>query len=387
MQKLPRKALTSALALVVSLCVGLALTSCSNDGCPICPTCEEPKIHNDLYDGRLYVAAWNENESYDNPYACIYAFDCSSDSLVDSIVYYPLNGASDPSALLLSEDGHFLAVQHNGGAAHVYDAATLTELSYSAHLEGVFQCFTGEGRFLLADYRGEMRFYTVPELQLVHSDSVGVGKYVRSRDATFCIPDDKLGLYEYSLSDFQVSHVWQPRGRDGVRYKLSRIDLSDDGQLLYAIAMKDLDGASALFVCYDLVADSVISEYPLWVPDVVCTNPIRGEVYVLGFSDPWRRTPGNIWVFDAATGVFLESVSLWGHDRNWYEQMTGRGLAVTPDGNQLYVATYALAYTELNPSTVLRIDTRTKRIESLLFPDMHPELYIIPWLMTLGPKP
>jgi hypothetical protein len=346
----------------------MLLCSCSDD-CGDCPVCPEPEsCSNDLYDGRLYVSELFGMMG-------IYVFDTATDKLVDSIVYQTSGGCVDASA-----DGRYLLTTDATAKAMLYDASTLTLLN-SIEMAGVSR-FVNRDRQVMCS-RLTTDFYSVPDLRLVHSDTVKLGfsePYLESRNSFYSVWNYEL-LYQYSLDSFQVVRQWRPIDHEGIAYSMHCFDLSFDGCMLYMIAGSP---RGSTFITYDLEADSLVREHLIynWHGDVEA-NPVSGEVYVTDPAALGGFTPGTIYVFDGRTGEYLQGISLYGYlcdiEGTW-DAMSARALEVTPDGSQLYVGT---GHEARDQGTVLRIDTRTRRIEKLLFPNFG----CWPYELAVGPKP
>jgi DNA-binding beta-propeller fold protein YncE len=224
-------------------------------------------------------------------------------------------------------------------------------------------------------------FYSVPDLELVHRDTIDLGftrRYSQRRNSIFTV-DDYLLLYEYNLDSFQIVRRWHPHDKDGNPYWMTVFDMSADDNLLYLLGSSP---RGTLYITYDLVGDSVIAEHGMYAYfGHVRANPVSGEVYVTdpGVVIPWF-TPGTIYVFDGQTGEYLRGISLYGYLEDSWEALSGWYLDVSPDGSQLYVCT---GHEGREPGTVLRIDTRTRRVEKILFP----EFWRWPARLVVGPKP
>lgn len=358
---------TSALFLVLCA-LAVAMSGCSDDPviCLVCP--ESETCSNALYDGRLYVSNTFGREG-------ILIFDTATDELVDSIMY-PTSGM----CVDVSEDGKYLLATDAYATARLYDAATLTELG-SIDLAGRAQ-FVNHDKYVMC-HRLQTRFYSVPDLNLVHQDTIDFGfseHYSPAHNSIYSVCDYQL-LYEYSLDSFRVIREWQPANRDGVCYWMERFAVSTDDCRLYMIAVGP-DGC--VYFTYDLEADTLISEQIMYnyIGDVE-VNPVGGEVYVTDPAVLSGFTPGTIFVFDGQTGEYLQGISLFGYLNDVggaWDAMSALLLEITPDGSQLYVGTGNEAR---DPGIVFRVDTRLRRIEKFLLP----EFGIWPYEMAIGPKP
>jgi DNA-binding beta-propeller fold protein YncE len=167
---------------------------------------------------------------------------------------------------------------------------------------------------------------------------------------------------------------------DGGGYSLYCIDVNRAGTLLYGLGIGHTGPECFIF---DLEGDSLISSYRLYGHlGVVKLHPDEHEVYI---SDPGLHvpafTPGTIYVLDAFTGQYLQGISLWGYyDDLPYLALDPWNMEFSPDGSQLFVQTGNI---NRELGTVLRIDTKTKTVESLLFP----EIDRLPEGLAVGPKP
>jgi WD40 repeat protein len=365
----PREVLTSALALFLMLTLVLGLLGCSDDDCETCPTCPEPKTHNDIYDGFLYVGLSGVPYLGDTD---IYIIDTKTEQVVDSITY----PQRDALALDVTPDGKLLAVSDAQATTRVYDTRT-KEILASFDMQAV-RGFAGNGRHLLL-HRLKTWIYSVPDLQLVHEDTIDIGDFYSSVDGNFyySVADFRL-FYQYSFDSLKVVRTWQPHDRDGERYSLWNFDLSDNDRLLHMIVAA---ASGPAFATWDLEADSLINEHPIAAGNgEVCANPYGDEVYLTEPGFPLSYGLGTIYIFDRQTGEYLEGISLYGYNEKPWIPLSARHLVVSPDGSQLYVVSDA---THWESGTVLRIDTKTRKVESLLFPDID----IYPLTIAIGPRP
>lgn len=367
----PRKVnVCITVCLLVSLLLLLMTGGCSDDDCETCPTCPEVSDHNEIYDGLLYVSIANPAADEN---VGVYIFDTRTEQIVDSI---PAAGAGIYH-LDVTSDGRLLATGDELATTLVYDTGNLKPLkSFEMQTEATF---APDGSYLLL-HRLKTRIYSVPAFNLIVEDTLDVGADVvfsKTRSSFFAIADRKL-LYEYSLDTSKIIRSWQLSDRDGVVYDLWSFDLSLREQLAHLIVSGSHGSA---FVTWDLTADTLINEHPLvfWTGSV-CANAFGAEVYVTEPGYSLVNGVGTIYVFDRFTGEYLDGISLFGYRSNPTIPLSARNMVLAPDGSQLYVVADA---TQWNTGTVLRIDTKTRKIESLLFPSLD----VYPYDVAIGPKP
>ena len=366
----PRKAHLSAITVILALALSFGLLSCSDDNCETCPTCPEVKSSNDIYDGLLYASVscpWDDNMQG------VYIFDMKSEELVDSIVGF---AASSPE-IEVSPDGTLLAVNDANATTWIYDTRT-KEVLASFSLQALYG-FLQDGKYLLL-HRLKTWIYSVPDFTLLHVDTLDVhwnASSSRARNTFYSIANRRI-FYEYSLDSFQIVRSWRPHDDEGMPYDMWSFDMSADEQLLYLICVSP---RSCAFVTYDLEADSLINEYPIfsWVGDV-CASPVGGDVYVTDPGLPPLDPMGTVYVFDDGTGEYLNGISLYGYREDPRWPLSARCMCMAPDGSQLYVVS---DITFLDYGTVFRIDTKTRRIENFLFPQIDRFVDDV----AIGPKP
>lgn len=367
----PRKVNVCALfCLLVSMLLLTLMSGCSDDDCETCPTCPEVKTHNDIYDGLLYVGMSGVPKTGDID---IYVFDTRTESLVDSIDI----GSNDVGHLDITANGRYLAVGDEQATTRIFDAKSL-ELIKSIGMQASPTFMSGD-HYLLT-HRLKTWVYSVENFHLVHEDTVDILSDIRRSTAgnSFFAVRHHDALYEYSLDSFQVARSWQPCNQDGMPYALWNFDLSNQDRVAHMI-VQGVDGSAV--VTWDLIADTLINEHPItvWTGEV-CANRFGDEVYVTEPGAPYFYGVGTIYIFDQKTGKYLDGISLFGYRDDPMKPLTARNMSLAPDGSQLYVVSDASHW---EPGTVLRIDTKTRQVESLLFPlgDFYP------YSVAIGPKP
>jgi hypothetical protein len=354
-----------ALFLVLGAAV-LLIAGCA-DECPICPDCREPEpCSNEVYDGRLYVAMVFGTTG-------IFVVDTKTETVLDSVLF-----GTSADDIRVSSNGRYLATSDAQTGLRVWDAKTMEVIAQFP--ERCCPQFINDDQYMLCHRHG-LYLYSLPDFELVHQDTfrmIHEVRYSQARNSLFTVRAYRY-LYEYSLDSFKVVREWWPEDANGDGYALRRFDMSEDDRLLYMLVIARHGSA---YITYDLEADSLISESPLYgYVGRVCANPFTGDVYV---TDPGgvmpSFTPGTIYIFDGETGEYKEGISLYGYFADSWDAMSAWRMALTPDGSQLYVAT---GHINRDFGTVLRVDTRTQRIENLIFPKIDR----FPSELAVGPKP
>jgi hypothetical protein len=385
--------LTALLAtLVAAMICGLLLNSCSND-CPTCPT-DKPVEH---YKGWLYYTDLSP-VLYN-----IYKVDMETDSIVDSLTY------GDPSvagyATAMSSDGRYLVAWFGDTYLHIattrlYDAQTLTMISEIP--QKAYACFFDtENRWILAydvNATGGAQFLrlSLPDLTVLATDTVhnfwpimidparhkiyGQASETSSKPVVY-----HRGFYSYDYVQHQMQLIpilWTPNDT----CQVFTPKLSGDGNTLYFIGM-EFTGATifgSIAAAFDLGTRALLWHYPLvGASGGIDVSPDGKEVWLTDPGAPgYDWDSGTIFILDAATGRFLQGISMYGYqpDNNPHFCLPGRQVLFSPTGEKVYVCT---DITMTNPyGTVVVVDAKKRTITKLLRPDMHSE----PMSLCLGPK-
>ncbi len=350
--------------LLVIVTAAAWLIGCGED----CPTCPPVECLDCPYDGRLYVAM-------DTPIPGVYIFDTKTDSLIDSVMT-PGSTVFDVS---VSSNGDYFTANLGGGRILLFAASTMQQL---AELPGY-----GGGEFLgnsnellIRGQGGIVSIYQLPSLSLKYSGPPGVpysSRQVRSgreflgvwsADSIVIVDIDSLRItrkWQIILADFQL---------------LRKFDVDRQATLLCGLAETSVGN---LFYTYDLQGDSIVSLFDLRGPfGDVRIHPKEHEVWVVDAAPyPFGYDfPDVIYVFDTGNGALLYSVSMRQVLTPLGIPPDAQGLEFTPDGSAVYVRT---GHEGVQGGTVLKIDTRTKRITKVLFSKFDR----LPTNMAIGPKP
>jgi DNA-binding beta-propeller fold protein YncE len=358
---------------------------CSKD-CPTCPKVEETR----RYRGWLY---YTEGLS-DN--TTLYKVDMETDSTVDSMKHEDSELYANGAAV--SSDGRYLAVWFSDvmitrGSTRLYNAQTLGLIGEVSQRLGCF--FDAEDQWLLGfdtfdsfvtGYR--ISRISLPGLTTISVDSVRnfwpmiidrgrnllYGNAVQNSSAPVVYA---RGFYSYNYVTHDLKSLpllWSPTDTIKDVYSLS---LSSSGEILYFTVDEPAGvtvwGAAA--GAFDLNSRTLLWYYPLVTPiGGIAVSPDGKEVWV---TDPgptgYEWNSGTIYILDAATGRYLQGISLFGYlpDSNPYYPLPSRGIVFAPTGDRAYVQA---RQTFTNPyGTVVVVDTRKKAIVKLLRPDMHSE--------------
>ena len=394
-----KERLNSLIALVsitiVAMAMGLLVNGCSKD-CPTCPKEAERKP----YKGWLYYTDDYSDQTN------LYKVDLETDSIVDSMKHEDValyaNGAA------VSSDGRYLAVWYSDvmitrGSTRLYNAQTLGLIGELPQRLGCF--FDAEDHWLLgldlgfdinsAAYR--ISRLSISSLTTISTDTVSnfwpmiidpsrnllYGNAVQNSSAPAVYP---RGFYSYNYVTHEIESIpllWSPTDTIKDVYSLS---LSSSGEILYFTVDEPAGvtvwGAAA--GAYNLNSRTLLWYYPLVTPiGGIAVSPDGSEVWV---TDPgptgYEWNSGTIFILDAATGRYLQGISMYGYlpDANPYYCLPGREIVFAPTGDRAYVQA---RQTFTNPyGTVVVVDTKKRAIVKLLRPDMHSE----PGRLCICPK-
>ena len=393
-----RKRLHRLIALVsitvASILLGLLVSGCSKD-CPTCPKVEERKP----YKGWLYYTDGSSEGT------SLYKVDLETDSIVDSMKHEDSELYTNGAAV--SSDGRYLAVWYSDvmitrGSTRLYNAQTLGLIGELSQRLGSF--FDTEDQWLLGfdtfdsfvtGYR--ISRLSLPGLTTISTDSVRnfwPSIVDRSRNLLYGVADQNgaapavypRGFYSYNYVTHEIKSIpllWSPTDTIKDVYSLS---LSSSGEILYFTVDEPAGvtvwGAAA--GAFDLNTRTLLWYYPLVTPiGGIAVSPDGSEVWV---TDPgptgYEWNSGTIFILDAATGRYLQGISMFGYlpDSNPYYCLPGRGIVFAPTGDRAYVQA---RQTFTNPyGTVVVVDTKKKAIVKLLRPNMRSE----PGKLCICPK-
>lgn len=345
------------------------LASCCDDN-PICPG------HGKPYKGWLYATDYNSNY--------VYRIDTETDSLVDSVRY-----ESDlyvPGAVSISQDGRYLAVPYSDHLneiylTRVYDAQTM-EIVVDIE-EPIWPMFVDDGNILIDLGPRTMTFYGVPSFIKIEEDSLfDPDSAARAMEYALHEPENRIYIVvslrpeaggdstyimAYDYEQREVVDDWIV-GESGQWHRLHSIDIHPESRRIY-LNMQEHSGAF-YFACYDLDERRILFQSPIdsYFGRVKVT-PDGKEVYLTdhGVSIGDLPNPGTIYVFDADNGAYIHGISLFGYDPITYLPLYASKIVFTPTGEKAYIASGRIGR---RPGSVICIDTETRNITSLIWPDL-----------------
>jgi WD40 repeat protein len=127
--------------------------------------------------------------------------------------------------------------------------------------------------------------------------------------------------------------------------------VSPDGRYLYASVIEGSGGGEAAVVCHDLMADSVtfLRRSP-WVTSISIT-PDGSELWTAELNG----APGTITVWDAVSGVPLDTIHTHEAGGNWIEQVV-----YSEASDKAYIVTRSSGFFgSFRPTIVLDLKSRT----------------------------
>ena len=389
-----KERLNSLIALVsitiVATAMGLLVSGCSKD-CPTCPKEEERKP----YKGWLYYTDVFSNQSY------IYKVDLETDSIVDSVKHEDSELYTDGAAV--SSDGRYVAAWFSDtyatrGSTRLYNAQTLALIGELP--EPVDPIFDTDDQWLLG-FGGTSAGYFIKRLSLPGLEELAVDS-VRNFWPMIIDPSRNLlygnadqngaapavyprGFYSYNYVTHEIKSIpllWSPTDT----IEVDNCRLSSSGNILYFNG-GEYAGATvwgSIAGAFDLNSRTLLWYYPLVTSTGgIAVSPDGSEVWVTDPGPPgYEWNSGTIFILDAATGKYLQGISLFGYlpDSNPYYCLPGRRIVFAPTGDRAYVQA---RHTFTNPyGTVVVVDTKKRAIVKLLRPDMHSE----PGSLCICPK-
>jgi hypothetical protein len=370
-----------AIAIIVTA-IGLLVSGCSDD-CPTCPKEEERKP----YRGWMYYTdGFSAGTS-------LFKVDLETDSIVDSIRHE--DGALYTISAAVSSDGRYLAAWYNDtyatrGSTRLYNAQTLAQIGELP--EAVSAYFDTEDQWLLGFDVNSTGYLiwrlALPGLATLSVDTVhNFGPIIidPSRNLLYGNAEQHSaapavypwGFYSFNYVTHELkslSLLWSPTDTIKEVYSLS---LSSNGEILYFTGCEPAGATvwGVVAAAYNLKTRTLLWYYPLVAPQGgIAVSPDGKEVWV---TDPgptgfdWNS--GTIFILDAATGRYLQGLSLFGYlpDSNPAYCLPGREIVFAPTGDRAYVQA---RQTFTNPyGTVVVVDTKKRAIVKLLKPDMNCE--------------
>jgi DNA-binding beta-propeller fold protein YncE len=368
--------------IMVSILAGLAIfiASCCED-CPTCPGPGQP------YKGWVYANDYNSDY--------VYRIDTETDSLVDSVRYE--QDLFLPGVSSVSQDGRYLVVPYSDHLnevylTRVYDAQTMETIMDID--EPIWPMFVDNGNILIDLGTRTMTFYSVPSFTKIEEDSLfdpdSVGRameYVlhepehRIYMVVTLEPEsggDSTYIMAYDYEQREVVDKWIV-GESGTWHTLRSIDVHPESGRIY-LNMEAFGGFN--FACYDLEKREILFHYPInTFFGHVKVTPDGEEVYLTDFgpSIGMYPNPGTIYIFSADNGAYLHGISLFGYDPIPYLPLYARRIAFTPTGEKAYVGSGLVGQ---RSGSVICIDTETREITSLIWPDLGHHIL----RLTIGPK-
>jgi hypothetical protein len=375
---------------VASILLGLLVNGCSKD-CPTCPKEEERKP----YKGWLYYTdAFTDGTSF-------FKVDLETDSIVDSMKHE--DSQLYTNGVAASSDGRYLAAWFSDtyitrGSTRLYNAQTLGQIG---ELSQRMECFfDADDQWVLgfdtygAGYR--ISRLSLPSLTTISVDSVDNFQPMiidRSRNLLYGVADQHgtaivvypWGFYSYNYVTYELKLIpllWSPN--DTIQMYQPRLNSS--GDIVYFTGAEYAGGTvwGGIAGAFDLNSLTLLWYYPLVTPvGGIAVSPDGKEVWVTDPGPPgYEWNSGTIFILDAANGRYLQGISLFGYlpDSNPYYCLPGRRIVFAPTGDRAYVQA---GRTFTNPyGTVVVVDTKKKAIVKLLRADMHSQ----PGSLCICPK-
>jgi DNA-binding beta-propeller fold protein YncE len=378
---------------IAAMMLGLLVSGCSKD-CPTCPKEEERTP----YKGWLYYTDVFSSQSY------IYKVDLETDSIVDSMKHEDSQLYTDGAAV--SSDGRYVAAWFSDtyvtrGTTRLYNAQTFGQIGELSQRLGSF--FDAKDQWLLgfdtfdsfvSGYR--ISRLSLPSLTTISVDSVDnfwpliidpdhnllYGNAQQNSSAPAVYP---RGFYSYNYVTRELKLIpllWSPTDT----IQMFRPYLDSNGSILYFTGIEYAGGPvwGGIAGAFDLNNLTLLWYYPLVTPvGGIAVSPDGKEVWVTDPGPPgYEWDSGTIFILDAATGSYLQGISLFGYlpDSNPYYCLPGAGIVFAPTGDRAYVQA---RHTFTNPyGTVVVVDTKKRAIVKLLKPDMHS----VPGSLCICPK-
>lgn len=356
---------------IICICtlVVLGVFGCDGDDCPTCP-----KEDTSRYPGYAYVSMISL------PYG-VYVIDIEADSVIDSLVdeqLFPLG------ALLVdvSTDGKYLIALNNDIVLTLFELPSF-QITSQRVINGNSYLVSWKNQLLQQGTEG-FTLYQLPSLEPILTRNPDIASGVIWLDEetnsfmTSAYPDS---LVTIDLDSLSVKQSWRIADPQGYGYQIRKFCWSKRLGMVYLIIERAIDGAS--FIVYDLNTSQVVSKTRMYAPfGDLRINPNEKEVYV---TDPGYvgspMYPGNIFVFDAQSGVLLDLISLFGIRPDFpFEGMGAWDIEVTPDGNDLILG---LGHPRIQPGNVARVNIKERRVEKLYFESFNHQ----PSDIVIGPKP
>jgi DNA-binding beta-propeller fold protein YncE len=367
--------------IVTAMTLGLSVSGCSKD-CPTCPT-DKPVEH---YKGWLYYSDCTDQ------FNGVTLVDMETDSIVDSIRHE--GPAMGTLGIDVSPDGRYLAVGFTGinddtRETRIYDAQTLQLLTVLPKLyDPLFDPGSG---MLIGELSHSLTWINMPSGQVVREDTLEdvflpcdrpfdllnhliYGNSVKANPFR-----SEFASYDYVNHELEYVPIHVAPG-DTVQVIQACVDV--DRNRLFFHSIRWFNGGRTLLMGYDLNTLAVLWTFPtLSEVGSVAVSPDGSEVWMTDPGQPgYIFDSGTIYIFDAASGAYLQGISLFGYGSNPLSPLAGSGIIFSPTGEKAYVAT---GYAADRPTgSVLVVDTKLKKIIKVLTPDYMRS----PMRLCIGPK-
>jgi hypothetical protein len=386
-----------ALVSVAAVVAVLSVVGCSKD-CPTCPN-DKPVEH---YKGWFYYTQDRSDSFYG-----VYKIDMETDSVVDSINHE--DPELWPLGMDVSGDGRFLAIHYSTALAsefvlRVFDAQTLTLIRdlpghHAPDRQTALQ-FDTENNLLLemneTPHSNYLRLLRLPTFELIQEDTIfnlfpryfDVARHVfyanaHQHDCEECTQRYPSGLYSYDYLNRKLEYV-QPLHPNGDTLWFSSGCVNRAGNILYfraGYASAPIWGTTSL-AAYDLTNRQMLWIYPnMSEVGGTALSPDEKEVWMTDQGPPgFINNSGTIYVLDAATGTYLQGMSMYGYSWNPLVALSGGHLIFSPTGEKAYVnGGYA---NDRWVGSILVVDAKQKKITKILSPDLKRR----PIVLRIGPK-
>lgn len=379
----PQSGTLRAATLIVILVWALLCTSCGNNG-----TSPE-RVEHYLYVG---VSAHYPAE----PKGHVDIVDCESDSVIARIE----GGFGDEVDVVASPNGKYVVTLSatTYPVTSIWDATSRLLLVNLPTTRGGVPEFITCTDLLVKPERDHTAFFRVPGGELILESSFELGEVRHIPNTHLLIgkdhrysdeygPDDsKLTLFDRDTMEPTDSIIIQP-DEHGIGVQIARFDVSSDGRWLYALcAGKNITQS---FLRYDLSARQLQYIKPLPLRDALgyCrVAPGGSEVWVSFTASgllPTPAWPTAVFVFDAASGIVTDSISLRALRPGSTVPLIARDIRFLPDGSKAYISGGTNTAPSLGRQPLLVVDAQSKEVIDLIYPDFdHLAMFI-----DIGPKP
>ena len=311
----------------------------------------------------LYAAMQGSTEGW------IAVIDCTADTLIDSIG----RGFYNPPGIVASPDGKYFAVLGSGRPPELFDAITRSQIKYlSAPALGVL--FLPSAQIVLSPTFDSTIVYQIPGFARKEVwvrprwliEPVGSSGRIGSADHQHdSMPHPSLSYVIYSADGNPVdSLVINPDSAN--RLEIGRAStFSPDGTRFYgtvfgsgvpmSLAGRDLNSERLLFL-------QATQDHPQFCR----VSPDGREVWTTDPGDLSGYNPthkGSVRVYDAASGVLKDSVSLaWTHGGAGRTLSPG-SIRFLPNTDKVYICSVG--------GPIMVVNGHTKMLEGLIFPEFN----------------